>query len=60
LADSDRDARAICLRAMEVAADICVYTNKTFLVEVLEKKHPLPPAAAPAELAGQAVAEPKK
>ena len=33
LMDSDRDAEAIARRAMEIAADICVYTNGRLTVE---------------------------
>ncbi len=33
LADSDKDAEAVARRAMQVAADICVYTNTNLTVE---------------------------
>jgi ATP-dependent HslUV protease subunit HslV len=36
LADSDRDAEAIARRAMEVAAEICVYTNSSIVIEALD------------------------
>ncbi len=36
LYDTDIDAEAIARRAMEIAADICVYTNGSLTVEVLE------------------------
>ena len=35
LMDSDRSAEEIARRAMQIAADICVYTNKELTVEVL-------------------------
>jgi len=35
LADSDLDAEAIARRAMKIAADICVFTNETIVVETL-------------------------
>jgi ATP-dependent HslUV protease subunit HslV len=35
LADSDLDAEAIARRAMKIAAEICVYTNQTIVVETL-------------------------
>ena len=34
--DSDLTAEDIARRAMEVASDMCVYTNKNFVVEVIE------------------------
>ena len=37
LMDGDLDAEAIARRAMEIAADICVYTNGSLTVETLEK-----------------------
>ncbi|MFZ2099707.1 MAG: ATP-dependent protease subunit HslV [Oricola sp.] len=36
LADSDLDAEAIARRAMQIAADICVYTNGNVIVETLD------------------------
>jgi len=36
LADTDMDAEAIAKKAMEVAADICVYTNHSVTVETLD------------------------
>ncbi len=36
LVDSDLDAEAIARKAMEIAAEICVYTNANFVVETLE------------------------
>ena len=33
---SDMDAETIARRAMEIAADICVYTNGSLTVETLE------------------------
>ena len=36
LVDSDLDAEAIARRAMEIAADICVYTNDTLVIETLD------------------------
>lgn len=35
LVDTDLDAEAICRKAMAIAADICVYTNRNITVEVL-------------------------
>ena len=35
LMDSDRDAETIARRAMEIAADICVYTNGRLTVETI-------------------------
>ena len=35
LADSDRDAEAIARRALEIAGEICVYTNGNVMVEVI-------------------------
>lgn len=34
--DSDKSAEDICLSSMQIAADICVYTNNNFTIEVLE------------------------
>jgi ATP-dependent HslUV protease subunit HslV len=36
LIDSDKSAEAIARRAMAIAADICVYTNGTLVVESLD------------------------
>jgi ATP-dependent HslUV protease subunit HslV len=36
LADSDRDAEAIARRAMEIAGEICIYTNANVVVESLD------------------------
>jgi ATP-dependent HslUV protease subunit HslV len=36
LVDSDLDAETIARKAMQIAADICVYTNANFVVETLE------------------------
>jgi ATP-dependent HslUV protease subunit HslV len=36
LADSDMDAEEIARRAMQIAADICVYTNQNTIVETLD------------------------
>lgn len=36
LIDSDRDAEEIARRALDIAADICVYTNHNMIVETLE------------------------
>ena len=38
LLDSDLDAEAIARKAMTIAADICVYTNKEVVLESLESK----------------------
>jgi ATP-dependent HslUV protease subunit HslV len=38
LRDSDLDAEAIARKAMAIAADICVYTNKEVVIESLESK----------------------
>jgi ATP-dependent HslUV protease subunit HslV len=35
LADSDKDAEAIVRRSLDIAADICVYTNRNLTVETL-------------------------
>ena len=35
MVDTDRDAEAIARRALEIAAEICVYTNKSIAVEVI-------------------------
>lgn len=36
LMDSDRSAEEIARRAMDIAADICVYTNHSLVVETLD------------------------
>jgi ATP-dependent HslUV protease subunit HslV len=36
LMDTDRNAEEIARKAMEIAADICVYTNHSFVVETLD------------------------
>lgn len=36
LVDSELDAETIARKAMQIAADICVYTNANFVVETLE------------------------
>jgi ATP-dependent HslUV protease subunit HslV len=36
LMDSDKDAEEIARKAMQIAADICVYTNGNFVVETLD------------------------
>ena len=38
LLDSDLDAEAIARKAMAIAADICVYTNKEVVIETLDSK----------------------
>ena len=38
LLDSDLDAEAIARKAMAIAADICVYTNKHVVIESLDSK----------------------
>jgi ATP-dependent HslUV protease, peptidase subunit HslV len=40
LIDSDKDAEAIAKRAMQIAADICVYTNSMLVMETLENEAP--------------------
>jgi ATP-dependent HslUV protease subunit HslV len=35
---SDLDAEAVARKAMNIAADMCIYTNKEFLVETMETK----------------------
>ncbi len=37
MADSDRDAEAVARRALEIAAEICVYTNGNMVVETISK-----------------------
>ncbi|MCX8999451.1 ATP-dependent protease subunit HslV [Rhizobiaceae bacterium BDR2-2] len=36
LIDSDKDAEEIARRALDIAADICVYTNQNVIVETLD------------------------
>ncbi|MFA6157726.1 ATP-dependent protease subunit HslV [Mesorhizobium sp.] len=36
LMDSDKDAEEIARKAMQIASDICVYTNNAFVVETLD------------------------
>lgn len=36
LMDTDRDAEEIARKAMQIASDICVYTNSSVVVEVLD------------------------
>ncbi|MEF2071335.1 ATP-dependent protease subunit HslV [Consotaella aegiceratis] len=36
LADTDQDAETIARKAMQIAADICIYTNQNIIVESLE------------------------
>lgn len=36
LLDTDKDAEEIALRAMQIASEICVYTNNNFVVETIE------------------------
>ena len=36
LMDTDKDAEEIARKAMQIAADICVYTNNNFVVETLD------------------------
>ena len=38
LADTDYSAEEIARKAMQIAADICVYTNDSVIVEVLDEK----------------------
>jgi ATP-dependent HslUV protease subunit HslV len=33
-------AEEVARRSMEIASDMCVYTNKSFMVEVLDEKKP--------------------
>ena len=35
LLDSDKDAETIVRRSLEIAADICVYTNRNLTIETL-------------------------
>jgi ATP-dependent HslUV protease subunit HslV len=36
LMDTDKDAEEIARKAMQIASDICVYTNNNFVVETLD------------------------
>ncbi|ESX81131.1 MULTISPECIES: ATP-dependent protease subunit HslV [unclassified Mesorhizobium] len=36
LMDTDKDAEEIARKAMQIASDICVYTNNSFVVETLD------------------------
>ncbi|RWN25509.1 ATP-dependent protease subunit HslV [Mesorhizobium sp.] len=36
LMDSDKDAEEIARKAMQIASDICVYTNNNFVIETLD------------------------
>ncbi len=36
LVDSDKNAEEIARKAMQIASDICVYTNNNFVVEVID------------------------
>jgi ATP-dependent HslUV protease subunit HslV len=36
LVDSDKDAESIVRRALDIAADICVYTNRNLTIESLQ------------------------
>lgn len=38
LVDYEKDAEQIAIKAMKVAADICVYTNENITVEILESE----------------------
>lgn len=40
LIDSDKDAEDIAKRAMQIAAEICVYTNSMLVMETLENEAP--------------------
>jgi ATP-dependent HslUV protease subunit HslV len=40
LMDSELSAEEVARKAMNVAADMCVYTNHQFLVEVIDAKEP--------------------
>ena len=40
------DAEAVGRKAMDVAADLCVYTNKNFVSELLDATPPEQPAAS--------------
>jgi ATP-dependent HslUV protease, peptidase subunit HslV len=36
LLDSDKDAETIVRRALDIAADICVFTNRNLTIETLQ------------------------
>lgn len=36
LMDTDKDAEEIARKAMQIASDICVYTNNNFVIEILD------------------------
>ena len=36
LIDSDKDAESIVRRALDIAADICVFTNRNLTIETLQ------------------------
>ena len=36
LLDTEKDAEEIARKAMQIAAEICVYTNSNFVVETLD------------------------
>jgi ATP-dependent HslUV protease subunit HslV len=36
--DTDLTAEAIARKAMDIAADICVYTNRSLVIESLESE----------------------
>ena len=38
LIDSEMDAEAIAMRAMKIAAEVCVYTNENIIIETLESE----------------------
>jgi ATP-dependent HslUV protease subunit HslV len=39
LLDTEQDAETIARKAMEIAADICVYTNHSVIVETIDGAH---------------------
>ena len=36
LMDTDKDAEEIARKAMQIASEICVYTNSSFVIETLD------------------------
>jgi ATP-dependent HslUV protease, peptidase subunit HslV len=38
LIDTDADAEAIVRKSLQIAADICVYTNANIVIETLSKQ----------------------
>jgi ATP-dependent HslUV protease subunit HslV len=38
LMDTDMSAEEVAKKAMEIASDMCVYTNNNFKVEILDSK----------------------